>query len=79
MHIKYRQLEASQYRNLVALLRIDVIELTFADLNRINFTTLGVNVTVQYIKHAKEFKGARTYCIINEATPSGTFAMAYFS
>ena len=25
------------------------------------------------------FKGARTYCIINEATPSGVYAMDYFS
>ena len=28
---------------------------------------------------ATQLKGAQTYCIINEATPSGTVAMDYFS
>ena len=37
-----------------------------------------LDTLVKRIIH-KQFKGARTYCIINEATPSGMAAMDYFS
>ena len=36
-------------------------------------------VQAYLLPHLMPFEGARTYCIINEAMPSGAVAMDYFS
>ena len=58
-------METCSYRNLVASLRIDVIELTFTYLNCINLQLLGVNTTVQYIKHQAKLHCFKQNCKLN--------------
>ena len=49
-----------------------------ASYNRIT-TSCDCTLEVDVVFNVAVIKGARTYCIIKEATPSGVVAMDYFS